>query len=306
MTGYLWKIALVVMMTHALRELGRRFGPRWGALALGLPCSTAVALIGCGYDLGVDESVAMAGSSLIGLVGAVVLPIAFAWAIGRGWGLSRSAAAGVAAYLVMVAVAARIDPPAEVATPAVVIAIVLASGLATRTPIGRGRSGRVGPSTARTLALRTLVPVACLSASVALGRALGPSGAGLMNAFPAVTLTVLVLTELEAGTNAAIRMARALPMGNLGMVAFLVVFRLGCPTMGLASGAACSYLASMATLGTLAVLGNRRGPIAPRFLRRCDAGRSRPIGSPNFAGSLRPSWPRAGRRFSPLVESFAA
>jgi hypothetical protein len=127
-----------------------------------------------------------------------------------------------------------------------------------------------------------------------------------MSAFPAVTLTVLVLTKLEAGTTAALRMARALPMSNLGMVAFLFVFRLGCPTMGLASGAACSYLASIVTLGTLAVLENRRGPIAPRSFRRGDAGESRPIGRPSFAGSLRPSWPRAGRRFSPLVESFAA
>jgi hypothetical protein len=306
MIGHLWKIALVLTMTHVLRELGRRFGPRWGALALGLPCSTAVALIGCGYDLGVDESVAMAGSSLIGLVGAAALPMAFAWAIGRGWGPSRSAATGVAAYLLLAAFAARIDAPAEIATPAVVIVILLSSGLASRAPVGRGRPGRVGPSTARTLGLRTLVPVACLSASVVLGRALGPSGAGLMSSFPAVTLTVLVLTELEAGTHAAIRMARVLPMGNLGMVAFLIAFRMGCPMMGLGSGAACSYLASMVTLGTLAVLEYRRGSIAPRSSRRRDEGDSRTIGHPSFASSIRPTWPRAGRRFSPLVECFAA
>jgi hypothetical protein len=302
MTGHLWKIALVVTMTHALRELGRRFGPRWGALALGLPCSTAVALIGCGYDLGVDQSVAMAGSMLIGLVGAAALPLAFAWAIGCGWGPSRSAAACVAAYL-MVAVAARVAAAAEIATPVVVIAIVLSAGLAARAPAGRGRPGRIGPSTARTLALRTLVPVACLASSVALGRALGPSGAGLMSAFPAVTLTVLLLTDFEAGTHAALRMARALPMSNLGMVAFLFVFRLGCPTMGLAAGAACSYLASIVTLGTLAVLANRRGLIAPRSFRR---GEALPIGRPSLAGSIRTSWPRAGRRCSPLVESFAS
>jgi hypothetical protein len=293
-TGHLWKIALVVTMTHALREFGRRFGPRWGALALGLPCSTAVALIGCGYDLGVDESVAMAGSMLIGLVGAAALPMTFAWTIGRGWGPSRSAATCVASYLSMVAVAARVADPAGIATPFVVIAIVLWAGLTIRTPAGRGRPGRIGPSTTRTLALRTLAPVACLSASVALGRALGPNGAGLMNAFPAVTLTVLVITELEAGTHAALRMARALPMSNLGMVAFLFVFRLGCPTIGLASGAMCAYLASLVTLGALVVLENRRGPGAFRRFRGRDAGPSRP------------SWPRAGRRFSPLVESFAA
>jgi hypothetical protein len=306
MTGHLWKIALVVTMMHVLRELGRRFGPRWGALALGLPCSTAVALIGCGYDLGVDEAVAMAGSSLIGLVGAAALPVAFAWATGRGWGPSRSAATSVAAYLLLATIAARIDAPAEVATPVVIVAIVLSSGHATRGPVGRGRPGRIGLSMRRTLALRTMVPVACLSASIVLGRALGPSGAGLMSAFPAVTMTVLVLTELEAGTSAAIRMARALPISNLGMVAFLLVFRLGCPAMGLASGAMCSYLASLVMLGTLVVLEDRRGPTAFRHFRRGDPGRSWPIGRPSFEGSVRPSWPRAGRRFSPLVESFAS
>jgi hypothetical protein len=158
----------------------------------------------------------------------------------------------------------------------------------------------------RTLGLRTLVPVACLSASIILGRALGPSGAGLMSAFPAVTLTVLVVTELESGAIAAIRMARALPMANLGMVAFLVVFRLGCPAMGLAAGVIGSYLASLFTLGLVVVLEHRRGWTAIRTSRRGDAYPRWATGRPSLDDPIRPSWPRAGRRFSPLVESFAS
>ncbi|WP_435007856.1 hypothetical protein P12x_005121 [Tundrisphaera lichenicola] len=305
MSEHLWKIVLVVAMTHGFRELGRRFGPRWGALALGLPCSTAVLLVGCGSDRGVDESVQMAGSCLIGLIGASALPVAFAWSLGRGSGPWRSASMGVAAYLMMAPVAALLDPPTEFAAPAVVAAILVAARLAARTPLKDAITGRMEPSRGRTLALRTMVPVACLSASIALGNVLGPGGAGLMIAFPAVTLTVLVLTSMEAGSLGAIRMARALPMANLGMVAFLLVFRLACPVIGLGLGTTYAYLASLLALGLVLAARDHRGTIASGPHRRRDSGRPGSLAGPNVRMGSRPDWPRAGRRFSPLVESFA-
>src|SRR4051794_40857658 len=88
MSGHLGKIALMLAMTHGFRAMGRLTNPRWAGLALGLPCSTAVALVGGGFDRGAEFAVRMSGNSLIGLAGAVALPLAYSRAIGRGWGLA--------------------------------------------------------------------------------------------------------------------------------------------------------------------------------------------------------------------------
>ena len=73
---------------------------------------------------------------------------------------------------------------------------------------------------------------------------------------PAVTLTVLLLTHLESGSFSALRMARALPAGNLGMLAFLASFRVSCPVLGLLWGTILSYVATLAML-TLVFFVNR-------------------------------------------------
>src|SRR4051794_22304759 len=119
MSAHLWKIALVVMMTHGFRELNRRFGPRWGGLALGLPCSTAVALIGGGCDRGVEYAVEMAGSCQLGLAGAVALPLAYSRSIARGAGVAGSAAAAGSAYPLPAPLARHFHPSAGGAFPGI-------------------------------------------------------------------------------------------------------------------------------------------------------------------------------------------
>ncbi len=286
MSALLWKIALLVTMTHGFRELSRRFGPRWGGLALGLPCSTAIALIGVGHERGMADAVAMAGSCQLGLAGAVALPLAYSRAIGRGWGIAGATAAGVGAYGIVAAVAGRLDPSVGGAGLGIsALAVLAAAQLVGRAtgPIAGERRGRPSRGSARVAAFRTLVPVACLSASMAMARAFGPSGAGLMSAFPGLTLTVLGLTHLESGPGSAVRMTRALPIGNLGTVAFLAAFRLGGPRFGLGGGLALGYLIALAVLAVLAM---PRRPPSPIWDR-----------SP---------WPRSGRRFSPIFEALAA
>jgi len=311
MSAHLWKIALVVTMTHGFRELSRRFGPRWAGLALGLPCSTAVALLGQGSERGVASALAMAGSCQLGLVGAVALPLAYCWSIGRGRRVAPSAALAVLAYLLLAAIVGRLDPSDDAAGLAIsALAVLAAAGLTSRgsDPIATDRRADSSPSTSRTLALRTLIPVACLLATLVLGQTSGPGGAGLMSTFPALTLTVLCLTHLEAGPSAAIRMARALPLGNLGMVAFLAAFRFGCPRHGLGGGMALGYLAALASLAFLALADDRWARILGRFASQIEGPRLLGPRRPGYQGwEFSPSpWPRAGKRFSPIVETVAA
>jgi hypothetical protein len=298
MSAHLGKIALMVMMSHGFRTLGRMSGPRWAGLALGLPCSTAVALVSGGSDRGLDFAVSMSGTSLIGLAGAVALPMAYAQAVVRGWRLHRAVLLGVASYLIVAIGVGRLMPGRGFASLAVALtAVVSASVLAARIrgveAIDRTRHRPL--STTSTRVLRTIVPIACLLASLGLGELVGPREAGLMSTFPGVTLTILYLTHLESGPSSAIQIARALPAGNFGMVAFLAAFRFGCPSLGLAWGTFLGYLASLMILALVVCSDRLRDWIFERFERLM-----------GLREAARPPWPRAGRRFSPLLEPFTS
>jgi hypothetical protein len=302
MSAHLGKIVLMVVMTHGFRAMSRLASPKWAGLALGLPCSTAVALIGGASDRGIDYAVAMSSNSLIGLAGAVALPMAYARAVLLGWRLPWAILLGVATYLLVAVSASRVLPGSGVANLGLAFLAVLgAIGIASRISIDQKVTTDTSQSLSKTPVrwLRTLVPIACLCGSLVLGELLGPQIAGLMSTFPGMTLTVLLLTHLESGADSALRMARALPVGNLGMVAFLAAFRFGCPNFGLVWGSILGYASALAVL-TLVVLGGH-------YLQ--EKGRNR-IWRWNRARVTRElsrvSWPKPGRRFSPFLESFGA
>jgi len=54
-------------------------------------------------------------------------------------------------------------------------------------------------------------------------------------------------------------MAKAFPLGNVSMVAFIAVFRLACPWIGLGGGTACGYVAALATLLAVEWIARRMG-----------------------------------------------
>jgi hypothetical protein len=345
MSAHLAKIVLMVVMSQGFRSLGRISGPRMAGLALGLPCSTAVALVGCGLDQGIDYAVLMSGTSLIGLAGAVALPMAYVRAVTRGWRLHRAILLGVASYLIVALSVGRLLPGRGDASLAVaLLAVVTACVAAGRMRVGHGAKKPSGKSlpTASTRLLSAVVPIACLLAAIGMGEAFGPEVAGLMSTFPGVTLTVLCLTHLECGPSSAIRMARALPTGNLGMVAFLATFRFVSPSLGLVWGTVLGYLATLVILALVffhdrlsqafvrTVFGSLSGRMGQdpaisrswvatqptwksagvslvrgaKESRRGDWRIARFMQTSKLQGAPRPYWPRECRRFSPLLESF--
>jgi hypothetical protein len=298
MIAHLGKIALMVVMTHGFRTMGRLASPRWAGLALGLPCTTAVALIGGGSDRGIDYAVAMSSNSLIGLAGAVALPMAYARAVLRGWKLPWAILLGISTYLVVALCAGKMLPRSGVANLSVAcLAVVGAIGLASRIRVVEDQDTDHRPLPRLPIRLlRTFVPMICLLSSLILGELLGAQVAGLMSTFPGMTLTILLLTHVESGAVAALRMARALPVGNLGMVAFLAAFRFGSPSLGLVWGSILSYACALAML-TLVVLFGRFKESGRNRLRKW-------LRNWNEPGTVLATWPRRGRRFSPYVESF--
>ena len=103
MCGLIAKCAVLIVLIHIFRALGRCAGPRFSGLALGLPSTTAVVLIFCGCEHGSVAATEMAESSLLGLVAAVSLPLAFIGSVRLGWPLWGAVAASVGGYLLVAA-----------------------------------------------------------------------------------------------------------------------------------------------------------------------------------------------------------
>ena len=300
MTGHLWKLALVVALSHGYRVAGRALGPRWAGLITALPCSTAIALLGGGADRGVEYAAQMAGACWVGLAGASALPLAFAAALVRGWGWGRAILVAILAYFAVMAGVGTLGQatgqPTAVALAALVLATVAAGRMPEPRPPHRSRGRALSPP--QVLLLRTAVPVACLATVIALGERLGPDAAGYLGTFPGMTLTALLLTDLETGPVPAVRMAQALPPGNWAMVSFLAVFGATAPCYGLLGGTGLGYLGALACLGVVARLAN---PPIWATLREILHARRRQVA--RAAGpALLPAWPRGPRRFSPGIE----
>ena len=306
MIGHLWKLALVVALSHGYRAVGRTVGPRWAGLITALPCSTAVALLGGGSDRGVDYAVAMADACWASLAGASALPLAFASATVAGWGMVRSLALGVLSYFAVMAGMILLGTSAGSYVPGTVLFLAWATWMATRIDdqAAPSRAGRRNFSDRQVFWIRTVVPATCLGGALGLGERLGPGVAGCLGAFPGVTLTTLMLTRLEISPAASVRMARALPPGNWAMVAFLTTFTQTAQTLGLWGSITFGYASALICLGTVAHLTNP--PTAARFRRRLRMQRRKLPAEAIPELDSGQGWPRTPRRFSPLVESVAA
>ena len=251
MCGLIAKCAVLIILIHIFRTLGRCAGPRFSGLALGLPSTTAVVLIFCGCEHGSGTATEMAEASLLGLVAAVSLPLAFTGSVRLGWPLWGAVAASVGGYVVVAAMLGclpDIGPPLKVLAAAAALGGA-ASWVGQGEPVGSSDRGDRKPlSRFRTILLRTATPVVYIVLLGVFERAAGPGWAGLLSTFPSLSLLVLVVTYLEAGPGESSRVARVLPSGNWSTLAFLAVFHLVCLEAGVGWATAAGYGAAVAAL----------------------------------------------------------
>jgi hypothetical protein len=249
MCGLLLKCVVLIVMIHGFRVLGRLAGPRWSALVLGLPSTTAIVLVICGCQRGGAAATEMAESSLLGLVAAVAMPLAYARTVRQGWRLPAALAAAVIGYLVVASTLGYL--PAVGVLPRLGIAlfaILSGSYWAGRLPIPEASRVVASYSTFEVMAARTAIPATYVLVLGIAERVAGPSWAGLMSTFPSMSLVVLAVTHLEAGPAEASRIAKELPAGNTSTLAFLAAFRLASPGIGFAGATIFGYLAALAAL----------------------------------------------------------
>lgn len=265
------KCVTLIAVIHGLRLLGRRAGPRASGLVLGLPSSTAILLILCGRERGVAPALEMADASLLGLIAAVSLPLAFARAVGRGWGLPAALAAAIGVYVAVATGLGLVHPAGSLLRLAVCCGSVgIASLAAARIGLPAEPAPHRAPSARWTAALRAIIPSVYVVIVGVVSIVGGPRGAGLVSTFPSMSTVVLAVTHLEEGAASAGRIARALPAANLSTVAFLAAFRFACPGLGLTWGALGGYLAALISLAAMGGIA-RSIPVSgllPRRARR--------------------------------------
>ena len=236
MCGLIVKCAVLVVLIHIFRALGRLAGPRFSGLALGLPSTTAVVLIFCGCEQGSLAATQMAESGLLGLVAAVSLPLAFIGSVRLGWPLWGAIAASVGGYR-----GCGDRPGLPAGDRRAAEGQSRGGGACSAQPCGYGAGSasadgddrpKVPLSRLRTMFLRTATPVLYLIVLGIAQQLAGPSWAGLVSTFPSLSLVVLIVTYLESGPAEASRIAQVLPSGNTSTLAFLAVFRLVCCRSG--------------------------------------------------------------------------
>jgi hypothetical protein len=252
------KCVVLIAVVHGLRALGRRIGPRASGLILGLPSSTAVILLLCGRERGDSVAAEMAGSSLLGLVAAVCVPMAYAQAVARGWRLPGSTMAALTAYFAVAIGLGALHPGTAYECLGISVGgILLASYLAGRIDATIGIPDGFRRSVRWSAMVRTVIPVAYVVVVGIAGSAASPSCAGLISTFPSMSTVLLIVTHLEEGPADASRIARTLPLANLSTAAFLAVFRFGCPALGLVWGTVCGFAAALINLAVIECLPRR-------------------------------------------------
>jgi hypothetical protein len=272
------KCVTLIAVIHAFRLIGRRAGPRASGLILGLPSSTAILLVLCGREKGTAPALEMANANLLGLIAAVALPLAYAQAVRRGWSLPAALGAAVAAYVAVASILGIVHPDGSAHRLGLAFASILAaSWLVSRIGIPVDDAPARSPSARWIAAVRTIIPVLYVIVVGIVTGVASPRWAGLVSTFPSMSTAVLAVTHLEEGAVPASRIARALPPANLSTAAFLAAFRLGSPSLGMASGVLCGYFAALINLVAIEWL--PRSIRLRRLLIRLAATSRRPGGS---------------------------
>jgi len=276
MCDILLKCVALITVIHGLRAACRRLGPRFSGLLLGLPSSTAIVLLLCGRERGVAGMAEMAEASLLGLVAAVALPMAYAQSVRCGWRLPSAIGASIAAYFLVASALGSVDHggPCEclgIALGAILLTSVLAARIEVPSPAARG----MGPSARWSVLVRTGVPlVYVLGVGIASGAA-SARWAGLVSTFPSMSTVLLIVTHLEEGPAQASRIARTLPSANLSTAAFLAAFRFTCPHLGPAWATLLGYALALANLAAIELV-HVRGDLGRLFRTQSPRPASRP------------------------------
>lgn len=164
MTITVIKILVIVGLTHGLRWLSQKTGPRWGGLLAGLPSTSAVVLFFLACENGEEYAARAADSGALGLCAGSALALAFSYAVSRGRTLAISLAAAGASFMGVAVVSPLI---LSLTTPIPLLLVIsfscLLAALAQSMPTATlAASTKINRSAWRGMILRTVIPTTCV------------------------------------------------------------------------------------------------------------------------------------------------
>lgn len=253
MTITVIKILVIVGLTHGLRWLSQKAGPRWGGLMAGLPSTSAVVLFFLACENGEEYATRAADSGAIGLCAGSALALAFSWAASNGRSMAFALAAAGASFVgvavvtpLILSLAAPLPLLLVICACCLLAAIAQCIPTSACTPATRSRQ-----RTWLGMILRSIIPAVCVVSVTILSQRLGTIGTGLLGTFPCMLTSMIVLTSLEDGVPVASKLAQAFPMGQLATLSFVILFGQLCPLVGAKAALLLGYIAALMTLGII-------------------------------------------------------
>lgn len=247
------KILVIVGLTHGLRWLSQKAGPRWGGLMAGMPSTSAVVLYFLAYENGEEYATRAADSGALGLCAGSALALAFSWAASSGRSMAFALTAAGVSFVAVAAVSPLI---LSLAAPLSLFLVISACCLLAAVSQSIPPSASTTPTSLKThtrrgVILRTFIPATCVVLVTMLSQHLGTLGTGLLGTFPCMLTSMIIVTSLEDGVLAASKLAQAFPMGQLATLSFVILFGQLYPSIGVTSALLVGYIAAIMTLGAI-------------------------------------------------------
>ena len=238
----LFKLIMTPVFIGSVTLAGRRWGPAFSGLLMGLPLTSGPISVFLLLQYGPAFAARAAVGNLAGQASVCAFCLAYGLAA-RKWSWILCVPAALLVFVAATALLNCFSWTLAGAAVLLVAAIIVAHRLMPRAPFRTLPGGRPRWD----LPARMLVATAFVLALTALARSLGPQLSGLIAPFPVFGVVLAAFTHHRQGPAAAAGLLRGNIAGALAFVAFFVVVGRG---LGHGPVPAVYLLATLASLGT--------------------------------------------------------
>lgn len=250
MAALVLKLTLAPGLVAAATLIGRRFGPRAGGYAAGLPVVAGPILL----IVAIEQGESFGQEAAVATLGGLVSLSAFIAAYGLLAPKLSPATTTLAAWGAFLACTALLYVVPLPLVPALIAAFA-SFGAAYKALEAPAEGAENGAAQKGGLPLRMGATAALVLAITGIAEAVGPKLSGLLTPFPIVTAVLAYFTHAGEGPAAAARLLRGLTAGLPSFAAFFVVVALTIEPLGIAASFAIATATALASHAVLLAAG---------------------------------------------------
>jgi hypothetical protein len=248
MEAVLLKVVLFSSVVVVLTLVTRKLSAGLGGLLAAFPTGQAFSLFFFGLERDVNFAAQSALYNLCGIFAGATIVLVYV-RMSRVWhspfvtAIFSVFAFAVAALLLTLL---PVNPVLAVAVPLVGVAI-LAVFIAQNQYAGTGMQSAPRSSTAN-MVLTAIFSSFILVTIIEIGSKTSPTLAGLLSAFPATLFPAMFVAHAKMGPQTLYRFARAVPTGQVAMIAFGITVSMAFPVHGIVTGTLIAYGVALAVV----------------------------------------------------------